>query len=347
MRGGSRRARWWGALLVLLLFGGGAGLAGGLALESAWRRAPAAAAPDTILIIEPGSSSRGIASQLATAGVLRSPRAFLWGLAWRGDAGSLKAGRYRFHRPSSPAAIAAALIAGRTEPLRLTLREGLWLDESVSAIARQLELDSLAVARLVRDPRRWPAQDFLAGRPNLEGFLFPDTYAFEYPVTPEAVVGTLLAAFAKARDELRASAPQGLGLDTLAWTTLASIVESEARLDADRPRIARVYRNRLARGMRLEADPTVLYALGERRPRVLTRDLRVDSPYNTYRNKGLPPGPICSPGRASLAASLAVDPTDRSLFFVADGKGGHRFAATYDEHKRNVASLRRLRASGS
>lgn len=334
-----------GAIVLLLLLAGALGA--GLGLERAWRRAPAATAPDTILIVAPGSSSRGIARQLVAAGVLRSPRAFLWGLALRGDAGRLKAGRYRFPRPSRPVAIADALTAGRTEPLRLTLREGLWLDESVRAIARQLELDSLAVARLVREPQRWPAHAFLAGRPNLEGFLFPDTYAFEYPVTPETVLATLLAAFARTLGELRASAPPGHALDALAWTTLASIVESEARLAEDRPRIARVYLNRLARGMRLEADPTVLYALGERRLRVFYSDLRVDSPYNTYRNEGLPPGPICSPGRASLAAPLAVDPADRSLFFVADGKGGHRFAATYAEHKRNVAALRRLRVPGS
>lgn len=345
MSAGRRAALRLGAIVLPLLMALGLGF--GLGLEHAWRRAPAAAAPDTILIVEPGSSTRGIARQLVAAGVLRSPRAFLWGLGLRGDAGRLKAGRYRLARPSSPAAIAHALTAGRTEPLRLTLREGLWLDESVRAIARQLELDSLSVARLVRDPRRWPAHDFLAGRPNLEGFLFPDTYAFEYPVKPEAVVETLLAAFARTLGELRASAPPGLAFDSLAWTTLASIVESEAQLDADRPRIARVYLNRLTRGMRLEADPTVLYALGERRSRVYYSDLRVDSPYNTYRNKGLPPGPICSPGRASLAALLALDPADRSLYFVADGQGGHRFAATYAEHKLNVAALRRLRAPGS
>jgi UPF0755 protein len=324
-------------LLLALSLGLGAGL------ERAWRRQPPQAAADTILILAPGSSSRAIAAQLAAAGVLESPRLWLWSLRLRGEADELRAGRYRCRRPSSPAALAEQLRRGRTEKLRLTLREGLWLDEAVAAIATQLELDSLALARQVRDARLWPAHDFLVGRPNLEGFLLPETYAFEYPVSEGQVIGTLLGAFARTLRELRAAAPAGWSLDPLSWTTLASIVEAEAFLDEERPRIARVYLNRLARDMRLEADPTVLYALGERRLRVFYRDLRVDSAYNTYRHEGLPPGPICSPGRASLAALLAADPQDRSLFFVADGKGGHRFAATFAEHERNVAALRRLR----
>lgn len=324
-------------LLLVLLLGLGAGI------ERAWRRQPPPAAADTILIIAPGTSSRAIAAQLAAAGVLESPRAWLWGLRLRGGADELRAGRYRCRRPSSPAGLAEQLRLGRTEKLRLTLREGLWLDETVKAIAVQLELDSLELAQRVRDPRHWPAHDFLAGRPDLEGFLLPETYAFEYPVSEGEVIAALLGAFARTLEELRAAAPPGWSLDPLTWTTLASIVEAEAYLDEERPRIARVYLNRLARGMRLEADPTVLYALGERRLRVFYRDLRVESPYNTYRNQGLPPGPICSPGRASLAAPLAADPEDRSLYFVADGKGGHRFAATFAEHQRNVAALRRLR----
>jgi len=315
----------------------------GAGLERAWRRQPPPAAGDTIVIIKPGTSSRAIAAQLAAAGVLESPRGFLWGLRLRGEADELRAGRYRCRRPSSPAALAEQLRLGLTEKLRLTLREGLWLDETVAAIAVQLELDSLELARCVRDPASWPTHAFLAGRPDLEGFLMPDTYAFEYPVSAGEVIATLLGAFDRTLDALRAGARPGWSMDPLAWTTLASIVEAEAYLDRERPRIARVYLNRLARGMRLEADPTVLYALGERRLRVFHRDLRVDSPYNTYRHKGLPPGPICSPGRASLAAPLAADPQDRSLFFVADGTGGHRFAATFAEHKLNVAALRRLR----
>ena len=323
-----------GALLLALLLSMGA--------RGVWRHAGAPAAPDTVMVVPPGASSRAIARQLHGAGVLTSPRVFVWGLRLAGAADELRAGRYRFRRPSSPAQLARQLRAGSTEKVWLTLPEGLWLDEAVAQIAAQLELDSLDLAAAVRDPARWPSHDFLAGRPNLEGFLLPETYALEYPVTPDGVLRVLLDAFDRSVTLLRGQAPPGWTLDTLDWTTLASIVEAEAQLAEERPRIAAVYLNRLARGMKLEADPTVMYALGRRKPRLYFKDLAVDSPYNTYLNAGLPPGPICSPGRASLAAPLAADPADSSLYFVADGQGGHRFSATFAEHQRNVAALRRL-----
>jgi len=322
------------ALLLALVLGVGA--------RGAWRHAGPAAAADTVLVIPPGASSRAIAHQLADAKVLGSPRLFVWGLRLGGAADELRAGRYRFRRPTSPAALLRQLRRGSTEKVWLTLPEGLWLDETVAQIAGQLGLDSLQLAQAVRDPARWPGHDFLAGRQDLEGFLLPETYALEYPVSIDGVLALLLDAFDRAMALLRAEAPSDWTLDTLQWTTLASIVEAESRLPEERPRIAAVYLNRLARGMKLEADPTVLYAIGRRKPRLYFKDLALDSPYNTYLHPGLPPGPICSPGRASLAAPLAVDPADSSLYFVADGNGGHRFSVTFAEHQRNVAALRRL-----
>ena len=321
-------------LLVVLI------LAVALGLDGVWRRTSSPSLPDTTLVVPAGASSRAIASQLAEAGVLERPRLFLWGARIRGASDALRAGRYRFHRPSSPARLLEILRAGDTEKIWLTLPEGLWLDEAVDQISRQLDLDSLELAERVRRPDDW-SHTFLAGASNLEGFLLPDTYAFEYPADAVTVIGTLLDAFDVVLADLRRRAPREWSLGPREWVTLASIVEAEALRTDSRPGIAAVYLNRLERGMRLEADPTVIYALGWRKRRLYYKDLDVDSPYNTYREHGLPPGPICSPGRASLAAPLAADPDDGNLYFVADGDGGHRFAETFAEHQRNVAALRR------
>jgi len=324
------------ALAVLAM---AAGLAG---LRRAWTSAPGPARGDTVLVVAPGSSPPRIARELAAAGVLARPRLFLWGLRLSGAGGDLKAGRYRFPRPASCDRVLADLRAGRTAKLWITLPEGLWLDEAVGLMARGLGLDSLDLARRVRDPGAWD-HPFLAGRPDLEGFLFPDTYAVEYPPDAGALLDQVLDRCAGVLAELADRAPADWPLDTVDWVTLASIVEAEARLDEERPRIAAVYLNRLRRGMRLEADPTVMYALGERRPRLYFKHLEVDSPYNTYRRAGLPPGPICSPGRRSLESLLAADPADPALYFVATGDGGHLFSATLAEHRRKVAALRRGR----
>jgi UPF0755 protein len=321
------------AAMLLMLFLG-------LALDGAWRQEGVSSGPDTLLLVPEGASSRAIIRQMSEAGVLVRPRIFLWGLRLNGAADELRAGRYRLRRPSSPARLLATLRAGETEKIWLTLPEGLWLDEAVGQIATQLELDSLDLARRVRRPRDW-SHPFLEGAKDLEGFLLPDTYAFEYPADPVRVIGTLLDAFDTLMTELQGQVPEDWRLGSREWATLSSIVEAEARLDDERPAIAAVYLNRVARGMKLEADPTVIYGLGFRKPRLYYKDLDLDSPYNTYRHTGLPPGPICSPGRASLAALPVADPNDPNLYFVADGSGGHLFAETFSEHLRNVDRVRR------
>ncbi len=319
-------------------------LSGSAVFQIRWTRTPGSAASDTLIQVPAGLSSRQIAELLGEAGVLSSPRLFHWGVRLQGEGRNLKAGRYLLGRPSAPALVLAKLRHGETERLWLTLPEGLWLDEAVGLIAGSLELDSLDLARRVRRPRDWPYR-YLRGRADLEGFLFPDTYAFEYPSTAEGVLSHILASFDKTLRELERSAPAGWSLSTLEWVTLASIVEAEARLPEERSRIAAVYLNRLRRGMRLEADPTVMYALGRRRPRLFYKHLEVDSPYNTYRQSGLPPGPICNPGLGSLRSLLEADPADPSLYFVASGTGGHLFSETYEEHRRKVEQLRRERGS--
>ncbi|MCP4546208.1 MAG: endolytic transglycosylase MltG [bacterium] len=297
------------------------------------------ASGDTLLIIPTGASSGGIARVLVEAGILESPRIFLWGVRVTGSGSELKAGRYLFARPSSPAMIMAKLKAGETEKVWLTLPEGLWLDETVSIIASTLELDSLRLAELVRQPERWP-YPYLAGLENLEGFLLPDTYAFEYPADMETVVDHILANCDREISRLGSKKPSDWAFTIVEWITLASIIEAEAGVDDERPRIAAVYLNRLRKSMRLEADPTVMYALGRRRSRLYYKHLKIDSPYNTYRTKGLPPGPICSPGLKSIEAPLLANPDDPYLYFVASSGGRHEFSKTFDEHRRKIREIR-------
>ncbi|HET7621112.1 MAG TPA: endolytic transglycosylase MltG, partial [Gemmatimonadaceae bacterium] len=178
--------------------------------------------------------------------------------------------------------------------------------------------------------------------PTLEGYLFPDTYIFSYGTQARAAVKELVRHFETVwqpewNDRLRQ-----LGMSRNEIVTLASIIEKEARLPEERPVISAVYHNRLRIGMPLQADPTVQYALGEHHERILYRDLEVESPYNTYRHTGLPPGPIASPGKASIEAAL-FPASVPYLYFVADSDGHHEFRSTFKEHREAKQRIRRER----
>jgi UPF0755 protein len=202
-------------------------------------------------------------------------------------------------------------------------------------------VDSAALLDEIRSPQRLERRHIDA--PSLEGYLFPDTYVVPWGVSPAEVVSQMLDRLdAVFTDSLFARAVE-IGMTPHEVLTLASIVEAEARVPAERPIISAVYHNRLRRGMRLEADPTVAYAMGGFRGRMLFVHLEIDSPYNTYRNKGLPPGPICSPGQAAIRAALYPDPDTDALYFVARGDGSHIFSKTLREHQTAVQKVRRAR----
>jgi UPF0755 protein len=189
-----------------------------------------------------------------------------------------------------------------------------------------------------------------AGAPpgaTLEGYLFPETYAFLPTTPPTVIVHTMVLQTKKVlAEQLAKGGPIAVELSPHEILTLASIVEAEAERPEERARIAAVYLNRLRRHMLLQADPTVQYALGGHRARVFYSDLRVQSPYNTYLNPGLPPGPIGNPGRASIEAVLNPTPGSRELFFVARGDGTHIFSETGEQHEEAVARMRAQRAAG-
>ncbi len=281
-------------------------------------------AADTAVVV-PRGSSREVAAVLQAQGVIRSPWQFeAAALATRGD-GTIHAAELDFPAGGSLRQVLAVLRTGKPIQHKLTVAEG--LTAQVVAVA------------VTHDPA-------LAGEtpPIPEGSIFPETYVFERG-TPRA---TLLVRMTKAMDRVLDQEWATRGPDLPLQTPrqaliLASIVERETAKPEERPMVAAVYLNRLRRGMKLQSDPTVVYGasngLGTLDHGLTRAELDADSPYNTYRNAGLPPGPICMPGAASIRA--VTHPADRTdLFFVADGTGGHAFARTEQEHQRNVARWR-------
>jgi UPF0755 protein len=242
--------------------------------------------------------------------------------------------------------ILRALARGMSGLNLVTIPEGLTTTETSLLLSNHLgvpvaEFDSLANSRAFLDSLGIDA-------PTIEGYLAPDTYEFLPGTSPEVALRTMarrtlgiLREAAAGRDSL----PLGLSLRQV--LTLASIVESEAQVNEERPRIARVYLNRLERGMRLQADPTVAYGLGRRpRSRLLLRQLQINSPFNTYLYEGLPPGPICNPGKKSIQAVIDASSHEDELFFVASGQGGrHLFSRTYQEHLAHIRNVQAASAS--
>ncbi len=256
----------------------------------------------------------------------------------------VQAGIYEFTPGSSAWQVLNGLREGRVLTLRLTVPEGLTLQDVAELAAKELQVSPDSFMAAARDPEITGLLGIAA--PSVEGFLLPDTYQFPVDVVARQVVGTMVDGF------LRAWKPEWTArLDTLHMSrreivTLASIVEGEAIHDSERPVIAGVYHNRLRIGMALQADPTVQYAIqqrtGERKARLFVRDYRTPSPYNTYLNPGLPPGPIASPGLASIEAALYPKKVPY-LYFVATEGGRHDFSRTYQQHLAAIARARAMK----
>jgi len=282
----------------------------------------------TTLVISPGAGLRPIAAQLEKAGVIRNPFIFLVAARLEGRHTALKAGEYAFDPYISQKAVLAKLVQHDTVVRRVTIPEG---RTSVEIITLLEEAEGLT--------------GIIENLPN-DGTLLPETYHYALGDTRVGVIERMQAEMARTLDELWRVRMDGLPFDDKADAlVLASIVEKETAVPEERPRIAAVFINRLRRNMRLQSDPTVVYALtggGGPLGREVTRlDLQTDHPYNTYMYPGLPPGPISNPGRASIEAVLNPLITEE-LYFVADGTGGHAFAKTLDEHNRNVARWRQF-----
>lgn len=296
-----------------------------------WMWSPGPRLPHPVLVeLRPGSSRVAIAHTLAARGVVRSAAGFeLWSLAH--PSSTLKAGTYLFRGGQPVSAVFAAITAGRVYTLTVTVPEGFNRFEIAQALGK-LGLSTPA-AFLAATANPSSIRDLDPGAVSLEGYLYPATYHVS-PGAPVAVIVAMMTG--RFRQQLRRDGAPPAGIH--AWVTLASLVEKETAVPAERALIAGVFTNRLTRGLRLQCDPTVIYAalLDHAYTGAITRaDLERDSPYNTYLRAGLPPGPIANPGEAALAAAAHPAATPY-LYFVSDGHGAHRFARTLQEQEVHV-----------
>lgn len=281
------------------------------------------------VVIPEGSSMRVAADSLSRAGIISRAKLFrLYGRISGNDRG-LKPGTYLLKRGTPWPEIMKALVGGRGLVRSVTVPEGFALSQITPLLATALSVPPDSVSAAARDTAL--LRELGVRTPTLEGYLFPDTYAFPEGTAARRAVTEMVRRFQREWDPAWDARLAQLGRTRHEIVTLASIVEEEATVAAERPLIAAVYYNRLRIGMLLQADPTVQYAKRSHTERVTLKDLEIDSPYNTYKYPGLPPGPIASPGGASLRATLFPATTD-NLYFVAFPDGHHEFRRTLDEH---------------
>ncbi|HVZ17316.1 MAG TPA: endolytic transglycosylase MltG [Terriglobales bacterium] len=316
-----------------------------LIVVSAWLAwailVPTQPAETTFVMLKPGWSTRRIASELQSRGVIRSWRAFLlyhYVLKPR----TLKAGEYKFEGPENNLLVHTRLVRGDIYVHTVVVPEGFNVFDIASAVeAAGLGRKEDFLAQTEKQVSL--IRDLDPEAKTLEGYLFPDTYGFTRTQSMQDIVAAMVHRFKQEANSI------GLNSDVHRTVTLASIVEKETAAPEERPLVAGVYLNRLQKRMALDADPSVIYAsllAGHYQGIIYQSDLHLDSAYNTYKNAGLPPGPIANPGKASLLAAMNPTRSDY-LYFVSDNNGHHRFARTLDEHSRNVALYRRAVAAAA
>lgn len=328
-----RRLLLIGIALLLLL----AGAAGAfLWLNTTINKPVEHSASDRVILVEPGMATPAIISRLSEAGIVDNPDALRLYLRMTGRGGQLKAGAYKFDSPISPLQAIEKIQRGDVAFERVTIPEGFNRFDIAETLATKTGLATeQEFLKLMED--QTPIAQIAPQARNLEGYLFPDTYNYTEQTTPEELIRAMVNRFNEVfTPEWRARASQ-IGMTVHQVVALASVVEEEARVPDERPLIASVFSNRLKMGMPLGSDPTFIYAAilagdydgNPNQP----RHRRRDSPYNTYIYAGLPPGPIASPGRASLQAALYPDESDYLYFVVSGTEGRHKFSRTAAEHE--------------
>ena len=313
---------------VLILLAGAGWLA--WALES-----PLRPSTPTFVMLRPGFSSRRIAKELRSAGVIRSAIAFrLWHYLHRRQ--SLKAGEYLFERDANAPAVYERLVRGDIYFHTVTIPEG-YTSFDIARLIEEAGLGSSQAFLKIVQTNTDLISDLAPEAKSLEGYLYPETYQFTRTQSLKDMAAAMVKQFRQIAQQI------GLSSDVQRTVIMASIVEKETAVPEERPLVASVYYNRLARRMALDADPSVIYALllsGKYQGALHHEDMFVQSPYNTYRNPGLPPGPIANPGRGSLEAAMHPQ-SSPYFYFVSDANGHHRFAQNIEEHNRNVVAYRK------
>ncbi|MDA1184060.1 MAG: endolytic transglycosylase MltG [Acidobacteria bacterium] len=297
---------------------------------------------EQFVVIAPGTGTAAIRRSLVEAGIVRDEFAFRAALWWTGHALHLQAGEYRFDSPSTAVDVIERIASGDVHTRPITFPEGLTIAEMAETFESRGFGAAADFEAAAGDASLIRSVDVEAV--DLEGYLFPETYALPRDTSASSLVAMMVSRFLDTFDESWRSAAEEQGLTVRQVATLASLVEKETGAPDERPVVAAVYRNRLRIGMLLQADPTVVYAMrlaGTYAGNIRRSDLAMDSPYNTYRYAGLPPGPIAAPGAAALAAVLS--PADVNyLYFVSRNDGTHAFARTLAEHNRNVREFQIL-----
>ena len=297
--------------------------------------------------IPKGSTLAQITDLLAEKNIVTNKNMFITAASLMGYGNKIPAGIFAFKNANSNYRIVKQLVHGNPEMIRVTLLEGWTIAQVTQSISESMNLSSEILSSLCYDGQF--INEIGMDTESLEGYLYPDTYLFlESENDPKEILNQIVSEFNEVFNDSLMERAQKLGLTVNEVITLASIIEGEAIFDSERAIISAVYHNRLKKRMLLQADPTIQYIIKDGPRRLSLSDLKIDSPYNTYIYRGLTPGPIGNPGKASILAALYPDDNDY-LFFVARGDGYHTFTRTYDEHnqaKREFQKVRRLATQG-
>jgi UPF0755 protein len=299
-------------------------------LSYSWFAAKPVNVPGGIsLYIYPGETARQVSMRVDSLKLFPSDWSFRLLCSVSGRDKNLKVGRYDFTEDDSRWDILEILSEGISSEIKITIPEGLTLNRILRILSSAVDIDIAEFEALATD--RSFVESFGIDSDSLEGYLFPETYLIPWGSPPDYVLGTIVGELTQFMSDSLQNQMEQIQFTFHELVTLASLIEAEVKDGEERALISSVYHNRIDKGMLLQCDPTVIYALGGLDRPLLYKDLEVDSPYNTYKYSGLPPGPICSPGAASLTAALYPSDTDY-LYFVADGSGGHIFSKTLREH---------------
>ena len=297
---------------------------------------------EEIFVVKKGSGLKSVAIELERRKLIKSKDLFIFWALLKGGSRDIKAGEYSLNQSMSPVTILTILASGAVKTHPLTIPEGLAAEQIADILAQKDLVDKREFMALAMDKNL--AASYHVDGQSLEGYLFPDTYLLSRDMGARQIIDLMIKRFWDIFSNLKKGHETPMSLREI--VTLASIVEKETGLAEERPLIASVFLNRLKRRMRLESDPTVIYGLKDFDGNLTKKDLQKPSPYNTYRNRGLPPGPIANPGRESLKAVINPAQTDY-LYFVSRNDGSHYFSTTLREHNRAVIRYQKRRRSVS